>query len=1075
MDTPITGACVVLIPNHLGIEHDVPGGLHITLAYFGDYNLDESQELELLRIVSKVMNDTEGQIILKTMGVSELGEEGDAIVLLVDPELDAPANTLREEIIDQLSTEMLHIFRKSQTFPTFKPHMTLGYKSKGYVLDAEMPLPEYITVQGMAVWNGESRTMLHNRNDSSIAHYGILRKSGRYPWGSGEDPYQRSKAFYAAYNQLKAEGVSEKDIASYFGEKSTPPNPDFNTSALRATRSLAQDEKRAGDRSTILRWKDKGMGTSEIARRMDMPESTVRSLLKDSVEERINITKVTAEKLRDRIGTENYLDIGKGTENLMGVSPDRLKTAVAILKDEGYNTFNVMTPQLGMPGQFTNTKVLAPPGHRFPDVKANQDKIVLIDTHSQDNGITFEKPGPPQSVKSKRLEVVYSEDGGTLRDGIVELRPGVKDLDLGHNKYGQVRIAVDDTHFIKGVAVYNNDLPKGIDLRFHTNKDKSVPALGPKDNSVLKPLKRDKDGNLDVDAPFGSMIKPGGQRGSINLVNEEGDWEDWSKNFSSQFLSKQTQTLAKRQLDMTYQNRVAELDEINSLTQPTVKNTLLHAFSDNMDSQAVNLKAMGLPRTNNKVIIPFPEMKEGEIYAPTYNNGEKVVLVRHPHGGIFEIPELTVNNRTPSAKNTLGNAADAVGIHPKVAEQLSGADFDGDTVLVIPQGTGAAKIKTSKVLKDLDGFEPKDIYKGYPGMKVMSNTQTEMGMISNLITDMTIAGANDAEIANAVRHSMVVIDAEKHKLNYKQSEIDHGIKRLRKIYQPEGGASTIISRAKSEKRVNKLKPRPAKEGGPIDPKTGAKVFVETGETYPVYETKGKDEHGKPIYVLGEDGRPVVKKIENRIEKRTRMSLVSDANELVSTHRTGIELIYADHANKMKDLANTARLNMINTEEPRKSPTASQAYAPQVESLVSKLNIALQNAPVERLAQIVGNAIVEAKLEANPWMDSDDLKKVRTRALEEARLRTGAKKQQVVITPIEWEAIQAGALSPTRLREVLRHADLDKVKEYATPRSQVGMTPALLARAQAMLANGYPQSEVAAALGVSTSTLTRALK
>lgn len=1063
------GACVVLIPSDTGLPVDVDGGAHITLAYFGEYNLDEAQEIELLRIAGKLMNSTDitdyNNIVLKSKTIQNLGEEGDAVTLTFDDSVESPAVLYRRALLEELSSELASIFRRAETYPEYIPHMTLGYISKGFDEDQHFDIPEYVHIKGIAVWNGENRTLIHNRNDTSIAQYGILRKSGRYPWGSGEDPYQRSKAFYDAYNQLKAEGLTDVQIATYFGEQSSPKDPDFNTRKLRDTRSQAKDEKRAGDRSMILRLKDKGLSNSAIARRMNMPEPTVRSLLKDSVDERVNITKVTAEKLRDRIGDSNYLDVGKGTENLMGVSPDRLKTAVAILKDEGYKEFKVNTNSLGVPGLTITTKVLAPPDTRFPEVMANQDKIVTIDTHTVDNGKTWTEPTLPKSLSSKRLQVVYDEDGGTQRDGLIELRPGVKDLDLGNNKYAQVRIAVDGTHYIKGMARYSDDLPDGVDVRFNSNKSK---VDKPNKLDVLKELKRDPLTNeIDRQAPFGSMIKPGGQSGVLNMVNEEGDWDEWSKTFSSQMLSKQNESLAKRQLTLSHDAEVAKFKEISELTNPTVKNKLLETFADNVDAKAVSLKAMGLPRTNNKVIMPYPEIKENEVYAPTYKDGERVVLVRHPHGGIFEIPELTVNNRNPTAKKTLGAAKDAIGINPKVAEQLSGADFDGDSVLVIPQGSGPTKVQTKSRLEGLKNFDPQRDYPGYPGMKVMSNTQNEMGQISNLITDMTIGGANDADIAAAVRHSMVVIDAEKHKLNYKQSAIDNGIQRLRATYQPEGGASTIISRAKSEVRVPKFKPRPAGEGGPIDKETGAKVFVPTGETYE--KTKvSVDVDGNKIYTP-------TGKIITKTTTVSKMANAKDATALVSTKRTPMEMIYADYANDMKSLANQARLEMLNTPEPKRSPTAAKAYAKQVDSLNAQLNLALQNAPLERQAQILGNAIVKAKVEANPGMDKDDIKKVKARAMTEARARTGASKRQVRVSPIEWEAIQAGAVSPTRLREILRHADLDVIREYATPRTTTGLSPALLARARSMLANGYPQSDVAEALGVSTSTLTRALK
>ncbi|MEG2624412.1 MAG: helix-turn-helix domain-containing protein, partial [Clostridia bacterium] len=158
-------------------------------------------------------------------------------------------------------------------------------------------------------------------------------------------------------------------------------------------------------------------------------------------------------------------------------------------------------------------------------------------------------------------------------------------------------------------------------------------------------------------------------------------------------------------------------------------------------------------------------------------------LIRYPHGGTFEIPILKVNNKQADGRAIIGNtAADAIGINAKVAERLSGADFDGDTVMVIPCNSGTSKIKiTSRLkngtdlpekLKALEGFDPKMAYPERSGMKYMKYeaaddagykktvdyTQREMGTISNLLTDMTLRGAVDEELVRAVKHSMVVID-----------------------------------------------------------------------------------------------------------------------------------------------------------------------------------------------------------------------------------------------------------------------------------------------------------------------------
>ena len=109
------------------------------------------------------------------------------------------------------------------------------------------------------------------------------------------------------------------------------------------------------------------------------------------------------------------------------------------------------------------------------------------------------------------------------------------------------------------------------------------------------------------------------------------------------------------------------------------------------------------------------------------------------------------------------------------------------------------------------------------------------------------------------------------------------------------------------------------------------------------------------------------------------------------------------------------------------------------------------------------------------MDKDDLKKVRNAALAEARVRTGAKKNLVDISEREWEAIQAGAISPSRLSQIIQNANLDQVKQLATPRTTASVSPARLNRAKSMLESGLTQAEVSDALGIPTSTLSKALK
>lgn len=880
-------------------------------------------------------------------------------------------------------------------------------------------------------------------HEDFLAHYGILRKSGRYPWGSGEDPHQRNKAFLDHVNSLKRQGLTEVQIAEGLGIKTTE---------LRAARSIAKNEVRKQDMSQAQRLKDKGLSNMAIGEKMGINESSVRALLNPALQEKADNLATISDYLKDQVKEKSYLDVGSGTENHLGISGTKLNTAVAMLEEEGYNRYYVKVPQLGT-NKMTTVKVLAPPDTPYSEVYRNRDKIKAVAGYSDDGGRTILGIEPPTSVSSKRLMVKYAAEGGTDKDGVIEVRRGVDDVSLGAAKYAQVRVAVDGTHYLKGMAMYADDLPDGVDIRFNTNKENT--------GNKLDALKKIKD---DPDNPFGAVIRQRHYTGAdgkdhlspMNIVNEEGNWLAWSSSLSSQMLSKQSTGLAKKQLDEAFQAKKREYDEIDRLTNPAVKKKLLDSFADDADSSAVHLKAAALPRQGTHVILPISTMKENEIYAPNYRNGEKVVLVRYPHGGKFEIPELTVNNRHADAQRILADAKDAVGIHHSVAARLSGADFDGDTVLVIPNND--RKVQTAPPLKGLKGFDPQASYPAREGMKPFLDDknkwpakQQKMGEVSNLITDMTIKGAGESELARAVRHSMVVIDAEKHNLDWKQSYQDNGIAELRKKYQirPDGrsgGASTLISRASSTLRVPDRKSTPR-----IDPETGKKVWENIDSSY-----------------TNKAGKLVEKTV-----KTTKMAETDNAHTLSSG--TPMEEIYAEHANRLKALANTARKNMISTPNMKISDSAKQTYDPQVKALKAKLNIALKNQPLERQAQILANATVAAKRQATPEMDAADLKKIKGQALTAARIRTGAQKQRIEITPEEWHAIQAGAISTNVLNQILNNTDVDRVKELATPRESKAMTPSQISLAKARLASGATQAEVADSLGVSTTKLYDALQ
>ena len=881
--------------------------------------------------------------------------------------------------------------------------------------------------------------------NDELMHYGTKRHSGRYPWGSGENPYQDSRDFLGTEKQLRKEGLSEVEIAEYFG---------MNTKQLRARKANAKNAVKAADIARANELKEKGYSNVAIGKKMGVPESTVRNWLKPASEQRATIATNTANMLKEAVGSRKYIDVGGGVENQLGITRTQLDNAIEMLKDQGYKIQYIQTEQLGT-GKKTSIKVLTKGDVPYSEVSKNRDQITYPNFYGEDGGSTLRKIEPPVSISSKRIKVNYREDGGVDKDGVIELRRGVDDISLGKARYAQVRIAVDGTHYLKGMAMYSDDIPDGYDIIFNTNKKHGTPMLGEGDNSVLKKMKSDQDN------PFGATIRSEDElilcqthykgkdgkehQSALNIVNEEGNWSTWRKTLSSQMLSKQSPTLAKKQLKLAYDLKQDEFDEIMSLENPVIKKALLDKFADGCDSASVHLKAAGLPRQASKVILPFPEMNEGEIYAPSFRDGESVVLIRYPHAGTFEIPQLTVNNKNKRAESLIHNAQDAVGIHPKVAERLSGADFDGDTVLVIP--TRGVNIKTSQALKGLQDFDPKIAYPAYEGMTQPGskgsgfNKQRQMGDVSNLITDMTIKGATPDELARAVRHSMVVIDAEKHNLNWRQSYLDNDIAALKEKYQggKNRGASTLISKASSEAR-----PGARKEY--IDPATGKKVYSYTGETY-------TNRKGKTV---------------PRTTKSTKMAEAEDAYALSSG--TVIETVYAEHANKLKALANRARRESYSTTPIPYSPSAKKTYYKEVDSLNSKLNTALKNRPLERRAQLLANAKVRIIKEANPDMDADDIKKLKGRCLTEARVQTGAKKQQIEITPREWEAIQAGAITTSKLTQIINNSDLDVLKQLAMPREHKAMSPAKQSRARAMAARGYTLSEIADALSVSTSTI-----
>ena len=891
-----------------------------------------------------------------------------------------------------------------------------------------------------------------------LEHYGTKRHSGRYPWGSGD--------FLSRVEELKKKGLSEKEILETIND-SLPDEYKMGLTEFRTARQKAGHDRKALEYDQIRALKDDGLGWKEIGDKLGMSESSVRSKYNNAIGEKASQAEKIAATLKEEVDKKGMIDISEGANQVLGVSESKLDEAAYILEAEyGYQRYGVGIRQPTNVRQQTNITVLAKPEFDQKYAYQHQDQIdSLGDYHSDDGGETFTKLQRPSSLDSSRVAIHYGDEGGLDKDGVIEIRRGVPDLDLGKSHYAQVRILVDGDHYLKGMAVYSDDLPDGVDVRFNTNKPSGTPKM-----KVLKEAKADPDN------PFGAAIKANGQSmyigddgkehlSPINKLKEEGDWDTMSRNVSSQFLSKQPKKLIENQLKLTVADYQAQYDEIMHYDNPTVKKKLLYDFADTVEGTSMTLKASAFPGQSTKVILPINKIKETEAYCPTYENGTRLALIRYPHAGTFEIPIVTVNNKNVSGKRNLGAIQDAIGINAKVAERLSGADFDGDTVMAIPV-TDKVNIKSTRALKALEGFDPKTAYavpEGNPNnVRLMKKEekQREMGVISNLITDMTLRGADEDELARAVKHSMVVIDAEKHKLDYKRSERENGIPELKQKWQIRvdeegathyGGASTLLSRRKQTVRV------PERRGSVrVDKETGEYIYKESGRTF-IDPKTGKERKAEDTVSL--------------------ISETKDARTLSSG--TIQENLYADFSNKLKAMANQARKEAANMKGIQRNPEAAKTYAPEVASLKEKYNNMIANKPKERKAMLIANANIKAKIQEqglDPTIDKKEIKKISSVEMQRARDSVGAsgRKSKITFTDREWEAVQAGAISDNMLTKFLNSSDSDEIVKRAMPKNVAVMTSAKMSKVNAMLRSGYSYAEIAKACGVPESTVYSAL-
>jgi len=940
--------------------------------------------------------------------------------------------------------------------------------------------------------------------------------SGRYRKGSGSKPYQHGIGdFLERVDFYKKSGVkSEKELAALCGFTKQDGTGNTTTFRVAYQRELHTWKKnRAAYAQSLL---DKGMTKKAVANELGIRDSTLNSWLNPKSLERVNRSQSMADFLQKQVDEKKMIDVGAGVEKELNISKTKLTEAIAILQDKEYQLFGGRVPQATNPGQKTTLSVLAAPDQKWSDVYNHPEMIqsvkdYIVRENLDGKEYISKKWQYPASLDSSRLMIRYADDPdayghtGVESDGTLEIRRNVPDLDLQGSRYAQVRILVDNKKYLKGMAHYSDNMPDGIDVIFNTNKTRDQADI------VLKKIKADPNN------PFGALLrKDGGQYmyedpktgemklGLINKTRQEGDWEEWKDSLPSQFLAKQPMALINKQLGLAIADKKAELADIMKLNNPTVKKSLLLDFADGCDSDAVHMQAASLPRQKYQVILPVPTLKDDEVYAPNFKDGETIALIRFPHQGIFEIPILKVNNRNPQGKEIMGeNPMDAIGVNQKNAGILSGADFDGDTVMCVPCNDpkfGETRIMNRPPLEGLEGFEPKDEYAydrvetrlekvkkidkqgnvvygddGKPvyeeknvdhyfrnghEFKQMTRTGLEMGKVSNLMMDMTLKGADDADLAMVARHAQVVIDAEKHHLDWQASELDNHIKEMKKKYQErvedeDGsihyGASTLITRAKSPTQIVKPTGTPH-----IDPETGKLVYTEkqlTPQTY-IDKKTGKE--------------------KTRMEDAYLLDTKDNAFDLVFDKNNPKEVAYATYANTLRAMANEARKEYLVTGDITYNKQAEEKYHEEAEHLLSELMISELNAPRERMAQLYSRSIY-LSLKDNPDITKKELKKAADSALAEGRTRFGASRHKIDISPREWEAIQSGAIKKTNLEKILKYADSDKVRQYATPKDAVALTTGQKARIRAALDSGKSAALLAEQYNVSVSTINQLRK
>ena len=101
-------------------------------------------------------------------------------------------------------------------------------------------------------------------NNEELYHYGIKRKSGRYPWGSGKKPYQSNPAM-----AKKAASKNFSKRPETFWEKRRKAQAAKQREKAKAAKAKAEEEAKAKEAAKPATQKAKEMSDEELMRAID--------------------------------------------------------------------------------------------------------------------------------------------------------------------------------------------------------------------------------------------------------------------------------------------------------------------------------------------------------------------------------------------------------------------------------------------------------------------------------------------------------------------------------------------------------------------------------------------------------------------------------------------------------------------------------------------------------------------------------------------------------------------------------------------------------------------------------------